>query len=277
MPLGGKDIAMTILSTNYHTFNRAELAFVNAQPATSRSRTPRLPSSPTQHRTFIRSKRNAPEPRNGVAQFLAEIDGVPVLVRFLVADAATAIDSNLVSKLEKIIDRMEGSSLRHSDLPKQALASVESIPSAEHPAQIRAPSNDTVLRVGALELDLLDRTAMRGDRRIDLRPREFQLLKYMMERSDKLLSRAALLKDVWNYKFVPKTNLVDVHLGRLRRKVDGPNEPALIRNVRGVGFVLGATSFSQCSASDPSEQPGPSGRKEHRNGDSGECSSHSPR
>lgn len=244
---------MQILSTNYHTFNRAELAFVNPQSATSRSRLPRLPSPPTPHSTFIRSKRNAPAPRNEVAQFLAEIDGVPVLVRFLVADAATAIDSNLVSKLEKIIDRMEGSSLRHSDHPKQALASVESISSTEHPAQIRAPSNDTVLRVGALELDLLDRTAKRGDRRIDLRPREFQLLKYMMERSDKLLSRAALLKDVWNYKFVPKTNLVDVHVGRLRRKVDGQNEPALIRNVRGVGFVLGAASFSQCSASDSSE------------------------
>jgi DNA-binding winged helix-turn-helix (wHTH) protein len=244
---------MTILSTNYDTFNRAELAFVSAQPTTLRSRPTRLPSPPTGHRGFTRSKRNAPAPRNEVAQFLAEIDGVPVLVRFLVADAAAAIDSNLVSKLEKMIDRMGGSTPRRSDLPKQALASVEWISSAEQPAQLPAPSNDTVLRVGALELDLLDRSAKRGDRRIDLRPREFQLLKYMMERCDKLLSRAALLKDVWNYKFVPKTNLVDVHLGRLRRKVDGPNEPALIRNVRGVGFVLGATSFSQCSAPDPSE------------------------
>ena len=57
------------------------------------------------------------------------------------------------------------------------------------------------------------------------------MLKYIMQRNDKLLTRATLLKEVWNYKFVPKTNLVDVHMGRLRRKVDGPNETPLIRNV----------------------------------------------
>jgi DNA-binding response OmpR family regulator len=87
----------------------------------------------------------------------------------------------------------------------------------------------------------------RDDRRIDLRPREFRLLKYMMQRSDRLLTRATLLKDVWNYKFVPETNLVDVHMGRLRRKVDGPNEPHVIRNVRGVGFILSATPLQKSS------------------------------
>jgi DNA-binding response OmpR family regulator len=113
-----------------------------------------------------------------------------------------------------------------------------------------------VLRVGPLELDLLDRTAKRDGRRIDLRPREFQLLKYMMQRSDELLTRAAILKDVWNYKFVPETNLVDVHMGKLRRKVDGSNEPSLIRNIRGVGFVLSATAFSHYPT------PRPAGRTE---------------
>ena len=72
---------------------------------------------------------------------------------------------------------------------------------------------ETVLRVGSLELDLIGRTAKRGDRAIDLRPREFHLLKYMMQQSDQLLTRATLLKDVWHYKFVPETNLVDVHMG----------------------------------------------------------------
>jgi DNA-binding winged helix-turn-helix (wHTH) protein len=102
-----------------------------------------------------------------------------------------------------------------------------------------------VLRVGSLELDLINRSAKRGDRHIDLRPREFQLLKYMMQRSDTFLTRAALLKEVWHYKFVPKTNLVDVQMGLLRRKVDGANEARMIRTVRGVGFVLDATSPSQ--------------------------------
>jgi DNA-binding response OmpR family regulator len=105
----------------------------------------------------------------------------------------------------------------------------------------RAQPRETVLRLGPLELDLIDRTAKRGERPIDLRPREFQLLKYMMQRSDQLLTRAILFQEVWHYKFDPETNLVDVHMGRLRRKVDGPNEAPMIRNVRGAGFVLSAT------------------------------------
>ena len=97
---------------------------------------------------------------------------------------------------------------------------------------------ETKLHVGPLELDLIERTAKRGDRSIDLRPREFRLLEYMMQRSDQLLTRAMLLEEVWNYKFVPATNLVDVHMGRLRRKIDGPHEPPLILNVRGKGFLF---------------------------------------
>ena len=91
---------------------------------------------------------------------------------------------------------------------------------------------------GPLELDLIERTARRGDRVIDLLPREFRLLEYMMRRSDQLLTRAMLLEEVWNYKFVPATNLVDVHMGRLRHKVDGPGETPMIHNVRGAGFIL---------------------------------------
>jgi DNA-binding response OmpR family regulator len=87
----------------------------------------------------------------------------------------------------------------------------------------------------------INRTAKRCDRLIDLRPREFQLLKYMMQRSGQLLTRAKLFEDVWRYEFVPETNLVDVHMGRLRRKVDGSNEAPMIRNVRGAGFILSAT------------------------------------
>jgi DNA-binding winged helix-turn-helix (wHTH) protein len=104
------------------------------------------------------------------------------------------------------------------------------------PAAIR----ETTLRVGPLELDLLERTAKRGDRAIHLLPREFRLLEYMMRRRDEILSRAILLKEIWSYKFVPGTNLVDVHMGRLRRKVDGPQDSPMIRNVRGVGFILRA-------------------------------------
>jgi len=124
---------------------------------------------------------------------------------------------------------------------------------------VRLPAllNETVLRVGPLELDLLDRTAKRDGRRIDLRPREFHLLKYMMQQRDELLTRATLFREVWRYRFVPETNLVDVHMGRLRRKVDGPNEASMIRNVRGVGFVLSAPPCSQSSSSRADETISP--------------------
>jgi two-component system OmpR family response regulator len=98
-----------------------------------------------------------------------------------------------------------------------------------------------MLRVGQLELDLIERTARRGARRIELWPREFRLLECMTRRGDQMLTRAMLLKDVWNYKFVPKTNLVDVQMGRLRHKVDVPGQASMIHNVLGKGFILRAT------------------------------------
>lgn len=99
---------------------------------------------------------------------------------------------------------------------------------------------ETILQVGPLELDLIERSASRAERTIDLLPREFQLLKYMMLHSGQLLDRATLLEQVWHYRFIPKTNLVDVHMGRVRHKVDGPNETPMIHNIRGAGFILRA-------------------------------------
>jgi DNA-binding winged helix-turn-helix (wHTH) protein len=196
--------------------------------------------------------------RDGIAEILTDIDGLPVLFRILVKDAPAQIQSDFRSKdtdihsllsstLEKMVDRMRGSSLR-SDRPSKQQFPIVELPSGGEPS-IDLPTlpNETVLRVGPLQLDLLDRSARRGDRKIDLRPREFQLLKYMMQRGDQLLTRAMLFKDVWHYKFVPETNLVDVHMGRLRRKVDGSNEAPMIRNVRGAGFVLSATPVVQDS------------------------------
>jgi DNA-binding response OmpR family regulator len=114
--------------------------------------------------------------------------------------------------LEKVVDRMLGSSLRSNDRSKQPLATVELMSSREPLVRPQAQPNEMVLRVGSLELDLIDRTAKRRDRSIDPRPREFQLPKYMTQRSDQLLTRATLFKDVGQYKFVSETNLVDVHM-----------------------------------------------------------------
>jgi DNA-binding winged helix-turn-helix (wHTH) protein len=246
---------------------RMDSALVGADSKTSAPRSASIhflnsPARARQHRGFVRSSQTPPALRNETAELLADIDGLPILVRFLVKDVPADMQSDaasgeadlrslLSSTLETMVDRMRGSPLRNDDPSKQPLAIVELISSAEPLVRLRALLNETVLRVGSLELDLVDRTAKRGDRQIELRPREFQLLKYMMQRSDKLLTRENLFKEVWHYKFVPETNLVDVHMGRLRRKVDGSNETPMIRNVRGVGFVLSATPLSQGSPTRP--------------------------
>jgi two-component system, OmpR family, response regulator len=97
-----------------------------------------------------------------------------------------------------------------------------------------------VLRAGSVELDLIGRTARRGGRDLELLPREFQLLEYFIRREAQVVTPAMLLRDVWNYNFELRSNLVDVQLGRLRRKLDRQGESRLITNVRGVGFIFRA-------------------------------------
>ena len=89
-------------------------------------------------------------------------------------------------------------------------------------------------------MDLIERTVRRGGELVELLPREFRLLVYLMRRPGQLVTRDMLLEDVWHYRFLPQTNLVDVHLGKLRRKIDAPGEPSLIQNVRGAGFIFSA-------------------------------------
>ena len=98
----------------------------------------------------------------------------------------------------------------------------------------------TTLRSGSLEMDLVERTVRRGGRSIELLPREFKLLEYFVRRPDQVVTRAMLLEDVWHYSFLPQTNVVDVHISNLRRKIDAKGEPPLITNIRGVGFMLHA-------------------------------------
>jgi two-component system, OmpR family, response regulator len=102
-------------------------------------------------------------------------------------------------------------------------------------------SNDsraTVLQVWPLRLDLIERSAVRGERMLDLLPTEFKLLEYLMRHAGQTVTRTMLLEDVWHYRFLPQTNLVDVHIGKLRRKVDLDGDPPLIRSVRRSGFML---------------------------------------
>jgi two-component system OmpR family response regulator len=97
----------------------------------------------------------------------------------------------------------------------------------------------TRLRVGDLELDLLSREARRGDRRIELQPREFRLLEYLMRQADRVVTRTMLLEAVWDYHFDPQTNVIDVHISRLRQKIDYGFARPLLHTVRGAGYRLG--------------------------------------
>ena len=147
----------------------------------------------------------------------------------------------VLSALRAVDDRVRGLRAGGDDYLTKPFATVELVARMEALMRRPAESRDTVLRAGPLELDLIKRIAKRGDRAIDLLPREFRLLEYMMRRREQSLTRAMLLEEVWNYKFLPpRTNLIDVHMGRLRRKVDEPPEPPMIHNVRGVGFILRA-------------------------------------
>ena len=96
----------------------------------------------------------------------------------------------------------------------------------------------THLQVGTLIMDLIDRRVCRGKRKLSLLPREFAILEYFMRHPNKAIMRATLLKEIWHYVVLPETNVIDVHVGNLRRKVDLPNEVQLFHTVRGVGFMM---------------------------------------
>jgi two-component system, OmpR family, response regulator len=106
----------------------------------------------------------------------------------------------------------------------------------------RRPRNakaETFLRTGALELDLVRRRVSHGKRELELQPTEFRVLEFMMRHAGQVLTRTMIFEAVWGCRFDPGTNLIDVHVGRLRKKVDVPGERPLIRTIRGSGYLFG--------------------------------------
>jgi two-component system OmpR family response regulator len=99
-------------------------------------------------------------------------------------------------------------------------------------------SAETVLELGPLRLDLLERRAFRNGRELGLQGHEFLLLAFLVRHHDRLVTRDTLLEKVWNYRFIPDSNVVSVHVSNLRRKLELPGDSALIHTVRGQGFVL---------------------------------------
>jgi two-component system OmpR family response regulator len=98
----------------------------------------------------------------------------------------------------------------------------------------------THLKVGDLEMDLLSREVKRRGQTIDLQPREFRLLEFLMRYSGQVVTRTMLLENVWDYNFDPQTNVIDVHISRLRGKIDKQFDQPMLHTIRGAGYVLRA-------------------------------------
>ena len=146
----------------------------------------------------------------------------------------------MVSALASVDERIRGLKAGGGDYLIKPFAMDELAARVEALLRRSSDTRATTLQVGPLKLDLIARSASRGERALDLLPAEFKLLEYLMRHSGQTVTRAMLLEDVWHYRFMPRTNLVDVHIGKLRRKLDLPGDPPLIRSVRRSGFMLHA-------------------------------------
>jgi two-component system OmpR family response regulator len=144
----------------------------------------------------------------------------------------------VISALSSVDDRIRGLKAGGDDYLVKPFELRELTARVEALSRRAGDARATRLRVGPLEMDLVERTVRRGDRRVDLLPREFKLLEYFMRHPNQIVTRAMLLEDVWNFKFLPQTNVVDVHISNLRRKIDEGGEARLIVNVRASGFKL---------------------------------------
>ena len=148
----------------------------------------------------------------------------------------------VLSALGQVDDRVRGLKAGADDYLAKPYAFSEL--SARIEALLRRGSGqaaaDTKLRVADLELDLLARAASRAGKAIDLKPREFRLLEYMMRHAGQVVTRTMLLEGVWDYHFDPQTNVIDVHMSRLRQKIDKGFASPLLQTVRGAGYSLRA-------------------------------------
>jgi len=146
----------------------------------------------------------------------------------------------MISALSSIDERVRGLKAGGDDYLTKPFAMIELTARVEALLRRLDDVRTTKLRVGDLEMDLIEHTVYRGDDKIDLLPREFKLLEYFLRHPGQVITRAMLLRDVWHYHFSLETNVVDVHISNLRKKIDARGVPSLIVNIRGAGFMLSA-------------------------------------
>lgn len=175
---------------------------------------------------------------------LPGMDGLTVLTALRAERRDTPV--LMLSALGQVGDRIAGLDAGADDyLAKpfsfgELIARLQALVRRRGAGEGRGGEAAAVLTVGDLRLDKLTRVATRGTRRIDLLTKEYQLLEYLMRHSEQVVTRTMLLEAVWDYSFNPGTNVIDVHISRLRAKIDAVDEPPMIHTVRGAGYRLDA-------------------------------------
>lgn len=174
-----------------------------------------------------------------IDRMLPRIDGITVIRRL--REEGIGTPALILSALGEVDDRVRGLRAGGDDYLVKPFASREMLARVDALARRSATAlKDTVLRVGDLEIDLLERIVRRHGRRIELLPREFEVLEYLARNVGQVVSRAMLLQHVWDLHFDPTTNVIDVYVGRVRRKIESGQAYPLIHTIRGVGFCLRA-------------------------------------
>ncbi len=172
-----------------------------------------------------------------VDRMLPKVDGVTLTKTLRGNGNRTPI--LMLSALGEVEDRVKGLKAGADDYLVKPFAFSELQARIEALVRRTEPeSPDTVLNVGDLSMDLLKREVRRGEVKVDLQPREFRLLEYLMRHSGQVVTRTMLLEKVWDYHFDPQTNVIDVHVSRLRGKIDKEFEQPLLHTVRGAGYML---------------------------------------
>lgn len=174
-------------------------------------------------------------------RMLPDMDGLALLKSVRAAGvAAPAIMLTAISAIDERVKSLRAGADDYLTKPF-SFAELEARLEAVLRRRSDAPAEaETTLACGDLELDLITRSARRGDRRIDLQTREFQILEFLMRHKDRVVTRTMLLEGVWSYHFDPKTNVVDVHISRLRAKLEHRGEGELLHTVRGAGYMVSA-------------------------------------
>ena len=171
-------------------------------------------------------------------RMLPEVDGLTIVTTLRTLKIATPI--LMISALSDVDERVRGLRAGGDDYLTKPFASDEMAARVEVLLRrnngTREP--ETALRVADLELNLISREASRNGQLLSLLPTEYKLLEFLMRNSGQILSRMMIFEEVWGYHFDPGTNLIDVHIGRLRKKIDPPGLEPLIRTVRGSGYVI---------------------------------------